>query len=87
MTAHFFILVPKQLRRWRRELLNLFYLDCVGLLIQSAEDLDALAFVSLRLSLVIQLVTQVADSQRIAGALFDDCSSKRARLPGGFGLP
>ena len=87
MTAHFFILVPKQLRRWRRELLNLFYLDCVGLLIQSAEDFDALAFVSLRLSLVIQLVTQVADSQRIAGALFDDGSSKRARLPGGFGLP
>jgi len=68
-------------------LLNLFYLDCVGLLIQSAEDFDALAFVSLRLSLVIQLVTQVAYTKRIAGTLSHNCSSKRARLSGGFGLP
>src|SRR5438067_616535 len=72
--------------RWRK-LFDLFYLDRVRLLIQSAENFDALAFVSLCLSLIVQLITQVSYTKRITCALFDDCSGKGAWLSCGFGLP
>lgn len=65
---------------------DLLYLNRIRLLIQAAKNSDTLSFMTLRLVLIVKLVTQIANAERIPSTLLDHGANEGFRLSRSFGF-